>query len=740
MKKKRFSSHHSPKPSKKIRRRGDTDRPDHRTLLTDALLEFLAGRSDYVGVGEIIVGLKMPRHERKHVKDILIGLEKRNKVQRRGNKFLLTGDSGLIKAVLDLTSRGFGFAMIDGVAAKGKDPFVSPANLNGASHGDTILIRLTTRGRGRPEARVVKILKRGVSNLCGIYNVSGKKGYITPDNERLPYTVFIRQGDSMGAKDGTAVLAKITDYGSDGRPPQGKITEVLGDPFTAPVQIRMAIEQFELPRTFPDAVIQEAENLEALTRPEEGRQDLREIRHVTIDGETAKDFDDAIAVEKTKGGFRLYVSIADVSHYVLPGSAVDQEAYRRGTSVYFPDLVLPMLPERLSNDLCSLVPDQDRPAFTAILEFNTRGQRTGQKYCKSMIRSWKRFTYTTVRQILYDNDPAAGKEHKPLLPMLKAAKELADLLNHQRFQRGSIGFNIPEPEIMLDGENIATIARAERNKAHQLIEEFMLAANEAVAESMDRAKQTVLYRIHERPDPEKVDKFTEATSSMGLHLPPGDQSPSWFAQVVREAEGSPAEYVINNLMLRTMQQARYSPENVGHFGLAAEYYLHFTSPIRRYPDLVAHRVLQNHLAGSSSDRKKLQILPGKTPPPDAALHLSKRERVSVDVERNIQSRLSALFLRERIGEEFEAIISGVSSFGMFVELIGSFISGAIPVGEMKDDYYILDPRSHKFVGELTARTFQMGDLNKVQLVQVDMLSKKITFSLSGDDEKKKVQQ
>ncbi|MCL7489084.1 MAG: ribonuclease R [Desulfobulbaceae bacterium] len=737
MKKKRPSQYPAPRPPKQGRRRTSTDRPDHRTLLVDTILEFLAGRSDFVGLGEIIIGLKLPRHERKFVKEILLSLEKKGKVQRRGNKYLLTGDSGLVRAVLDLTARGFGFAMIEGAEAKGKDPFISPANLNGASHGDTILVRVSVSGRGRPEARVVKIIERGISRLCGIYNVSGKKGYVTPDNERLPYTVFIPRDSGAGAANDQAVLVEITDYGTGGRPPQGKIIEILGDPMTAPVQIRMAIEQFELPRSFPAAVLQEAQQLEPLTQCDRGRKDLRKVKHVTIDGETAKDFDDAVCVEKTGSGFRLYVSIADVSHYVRTGSTIDMEAYRRGTSVYVPDLVLPMLPERLSNDLCSLVPEQDRPAFTAILEFNASGRRIGQQFSKSMIRSYKRFTYTDVRQIIYDRDPAARKSHKPLLPMLEAAKELAAILNNHRTERGSIGFNIPEPEIRLDGDRVGGIARAERNKAHQLIEEFMLAANEAVAETMDREKQPVLYRIHERPDPEKVDRFTEATSSMGLPLPGGDKSPAWFAMVVREAEHSPAEYVINNLMLRTMQQARYSPENAGHFGLAAEYYLHFTSPIRRYPDLVVHRVLQNFLAGSAKDRPKVQLLPNRTPLPDAALHLSKRERVSVDVERNVQARLGALFLHEHIGEEFDAIISGVASFGLFVELLESFISGAIPVGEMKDDYYILDTRAHQYVGERTARVYRMGDVVRVRLERVDMQAKKITFSLPGMDKENK---
>lgn len=714
-----------------------TDHRDHRTRLADGLLEFLAVANEYVGLGQIIVGMDLPKHERKSVKDILLQLEKKGKVQRRGNKYLLVGDAGLIRAKLDLTSRGFGFALIEGRSEKGKDPYISAANLNGASHGDTILIRLLPGRKGRPEGRVIRILERGVSRFCGIYATHGNKGYVTPDNEKLPFTVFIPKKESRNAVDNVAVLVEITDYGVGGRTPKGRIIEILGDPLTVPVQIRMAIEQFELAVAFSDSVRQEAADLDPLTECKEGRKDLRNIAHVTIDGETARDFDDAVAVEQTPEGFRLYVSIADVSHYVPTGSAVDREAYRRGTSVYFPDRVLPMLPERLSNDLCSLVPDEDRPAFTAILDFSTKGKSTGQQFCKSMIRSRMRFTYTLVRKILYDREDEARKKYHDLLPMLENAAKLAEVLSRKRTRRGSIGFNIPEPEFSLNNDTVADIKRAERNKAHHLIEEFMLAANEAVAETMDFNDQPVLYRIHEKPDPEKVDQFTAATSAMGLPLPHGDKSPAWFAEVVQEAHNSPAEYVINNLMLRTMQQARYSPENVGHFGLAAEHYLHFTSPIRRYPDLVAHRVLQNFLAARDSKKKKVQILPEHTSLPEAALHLSRRERVSVDVERNVQARLGALFLQDRIGEEFEAIVSGVGAIGLFVELLDTFISGAVPVTEMKDDYYILDNKAHRYIGELSGKIYQMGDLVRVRLLQVDILSKKITFALPDEPGEKK---
>ncbi|GAB4342460.1 MAG: ribonuclease R [Desulfobulbaceae bacterium] len=699
------------------------------------MLEFLSSREDFAGLGEIILGLQLPRHERKNIKELLEQLEQRGKIKRRKNTYALAAEAGLVRAVLDLTPRGFGFALVDGVGVKGKDPFISPGNLGGASHGDTILIRLLpTRGR-RPEARVVKILERGVSRICGIYSTGGRnRGFVAPDNERLPYTVFIPARERNNAPDGAAVLVEITDYGTGGQPPRGRIVEVLGDPMTAPVQIRMAIEQFELPLTFPDDVLRESRALEPLTECAADREDLRRLPHVTIDGETAKDFDDAICVERVKKGFRLHVSIADVSHYVRTGSAIDREAYRRGTSVYFPDRVLPMLPERLSNDLCSLVPDEDRPAFTAILDFDKKGRRIGQRYCRSMIRSKQRFTYTQVRDIVYDRNPAQRREHASLLPMLEAAAELADLLREQRDRRGSIGFNIPEPEIRLENDHVASIARAERNQAHQLIEECMLAANEAVAETMEKEGQEVLYRIHEEPDPEKVQTFIEATASMGLPLPGGEHTPAWFAGIVREAAHSPAEYVINNLMLRTMQQARYSPGNAGHFGLAASHYLHFTSPIRRYPDLVAHRALWNLLTRDRKNVQPLRLLPEKKQLDEAGLHLSARERVSVDVERNIQSRLSALYLSERVGEEFDGIISGVGPFGLYVELLESFISGAVPVGEMKDDYYILDTRAHRFIGEHTGRTHQMGDLVRVRLERVDMAGWRITFSLVGAKE------
>ncbi len=694
------------------------------------ILDFLTSQSRPLSISAIARGMGLPHTARSSVRELLDGLVRSGRVQERKNRFQVSRDRDEIEATLDLTARGFGFAIPADPDATGKDIFIAAHNLGTASQGDAVLVEVTGRSRGRREGRVVKVLNRAISRLCGIYSKSGRNGFVTPDNDRLPYTVLVRRKDAMNAQDGVAVLVEITDYGSERRGPEGRIIEILGDPFSVNVQIRMAIEQFSLRRDFPAPVEAETARLEPLTECRGDRTDLRQVQHVTIDGETARDFDDAICVEPTaRGGFRLYVSIADVSHYVRPDSAIDREAYSRGTSVYLPDLVLPMLPERLSNDLCSLVPDQDRPAFSAILEFDSRGRRIGQRYTRSMIRSHRRFTYDMVHRAVYLEDRNEQRRHAGLLPMLTAARSLADILHRRRMRRGSLGFTIPEATITLEGNRIAAIGRTERNEAHQMIEEFMLAANEAVAETLEEAGEPVLYRIHEYPDPLKVDAFTDAAKSMGLQLPPTEITPSWFARVLDEARGTPAEYVVNNLLLRTMQQARYAPENVGHFGLAASHYLHFTSPIRRYPDLVAHRVLHNLLLRRSGTGTPGPVLPADTTLAEAGVHLSKRERIAIDTERNVQARLSALFLLERIDEEFDAIISGVTSFGLFVELFEYFISGAIPIRSMKDDYYLFDSRGHRLIGERSNRIYQLGGQVRVRLDHVDMRSKRITFSL-----------
>lgn len=693
--------------------------------LSARLLSFLSRQKEPVSIAEALTGLGLSDHERNTVREALGVLEKAGKASRNRQRWEAAGQAH-VRATLSLTAKGFGFAVLEGnIAKQQKDIFIPAEALHGAGHGDTVLVRMTSRPGSRPEGEVAQIDKRAFTHLCGIYMSDRNIGSVAPDNDKLPFTVRVKRGDSLGAEDGMAVRVEIIDYGTPQRQPLGRIVELLGRPDSAQVQLRMAIEQLGLPRSFPAEVEAEAEALAPLTEAKGGRRDLRYLKHVTIDGADARDFDDAISVQKTQQGYRLFVSIADVSHYVQPGSAIDLEAYQRGTSTYFPDMVLPMLPERLSNDLCSLVPDQDRPAFTAQLDFDPQGRRIGEKFFRSLIRSQKRLTYDLVHRLIYLRDKALRQPHTTLLPMLEKAKELAALLMERRNQRGSIGFAVPEANIRLDGGAVASVSRSQRNQAHLLIEEFMLAANEAVAAALDRAKMPVLYRVHEPPDPDKVQDFTAAAGVIGLDLPKPKISPAWFAEVLRMARHSPAEeYVISNLLLRTMQRARYTSANLHHFGLAAEFYLHFTSPIRRYPDLVAHRVLQNLLTG-----QKAKTLPEGTTLEEAGVFLSGRERVSVDAERDVHARLSALFMRKRVGEVFEAVISGVTAFGLFIELTDSLISGAVPVKDMLDDFYHHDSTGHSLTGARAGRRYRLGDVIRVQLVHVDLLSRKITFAV-----------
>jgi ribonuclease R len=716
--------------NKRQRRNGDGG-----TALTtqqSMILALFVDQDQALSVAAIMEGLGFAPGRLPLLQTALLHLVENGRLEKKGKRFALAPPPETLPATLDLNAKGFGFALIEGETKGGKDVFIPPHQLNGASHGDHILVAITGTSRNRREGRVVKIVSRAVTRLCGIFTAAASGGYVLPDDSRLPYTLLIRSGDDRDATDGIAVLAEITDYGSERQGPTGRILEILGDPRSVAVQLRMAIILSGLRDRFPAEVEAEAAALTAVTACEGDRVDLRHLLHVTIDGETAKDFDDAICVETTAAGFTLYVSIADVAYYVRPGSSIDREAYLRGTSVYLPDKVLPMLPERLSNDLCSLIADQDRPAFTATLTYDNQGRRTGEHYARSMIRSRQRFTYTTVYQLLNRLDPRIQAAHADLAPMLEQARELAALLKKQRAARGSLEFNIPEPQVTLEGDKVALISLAERNEAHMLVEDFMLAANEAVAETLAKAGRTVLYRVHEYPDPAKLETFTDTVKALGLILPEAEVNPAWFALVIAQAHNAPAEYIVNTLLLRTMQQARYAPENVGHFGLAALFYLHFTSPIRRYPDLIAHRVLHEHLTKQSAGTRSLPCPEEDKDPARPGLHLSQCERKAIDAERNAHVRMATLFLFDRIGDTFTAIISGVTSFGLYIALDDTFISGSVPLTTMTDDYYLYDGRRHRLIGEHSNNVYQLGDRITVRLDHVDLAGKRLTFSLSSD--------
>jgi ribonuclease R len=699
--------------------------------LEKAVLIYVHGSEQAVSQADMIGELQLDREGKKELEILLAELVNQGILTHNSkNRFSLGRQSNLAVGVLEQNPRGFGF--VTGVVAKGeggaymKDPSVEASRMGAARHGDTVLIRVfRVRQDGRPEAEVISVLKRGSDRLAGFVSFEQKRIRVIPEDPRFPFAVFIDGAVPADVQAGDAVIVELADDQEETGSLRGRIIEVLGNPDLIDVQMRLVIEKFKLPHTFSDQAEQESARLPDEISEMKGREDLREIQHVTIDGDTAKDFDDAVAVVKTKKGFRLYVSIADVSHFVRPGTALDQEAYARGTSIYFPGRVIPMLPEKISNNLCSLIPDQDRLAFTAILDFDRQATVVKKRFVKSIIRSHKRFTYTTVRQILIDNDKEVRGAHKSFLTPLKWAGELAAVLQKQRKERGAIGFTLPEPDIALDeAGRIRSIGRAERNFAHQIIEEFMLSANEAVAETFTEHSVKALYRIHERPDPIKVQEFTGFAQTLGLHLPKHRQDPDWFGQVLDMVKNSPREYVINNLLLRTMQQARYDMRNVGHFGLAATDYTHFTSPIRRYPDLLVHRALYDFISRSKENKKNLSPESLKEIGP----FLSSRERVAVSAEREMNDRLKVRYMQDRIGESFDAVISGVNGFAFFVELLELFVGGSVAISELRDDYYIYDPKHHRLMGERSARMYRLGDLVRVTLLDVDPRRNRINFT------------
>jgi ribonuclease R len=731
MQKKRHLKHKK-KSERPIRNKQNRENITRKDSLYQQVLTLLYKSTTPLNAKDIFKQLDLPLSTRKPLNKLLIRLTNEKILQQTaGDTYKAGPKNGLVEGTLDQNAKGFGF--VSGLTSRlnpvkyERDAFVSPTNMGNAHHGDKVLIRVfKVKKDGRPEAEVLSVTGRGREQMAGFVTMQGAQAIVYPEDSRYPFTIRLSGEIPENLQEGDAVIVKITGESDNSRHEQGTLIEVLGNPDLVDVQMRLVIEKHNLPHRFSDKTKVLVEAISDKIIPSKGRLDLRDIQHVTIDGETAKDFDDAIAVLKTRKGFRLYVSIADVSHYVQPGSALDKEAYERGTSIYFPGRVIPMLPEKLSNGLCSLVPDEDRYAFTAILDFDRQGHLRKKEFSKSIICSKKRFTYTTVRQILTDHDPDIRRQHKEFLTPLKWAGELANELMHLREQRGSIGFTIPEPFMELDEQGkIVSISRTERNFAHKIIEEFMLAANEAVAETFTENHLDGLYRIHERPSPEKIQEFVEFGRSLGLDLPPLRQDPDWFGQVLGLVKGSPKEYVINNLLLRTMQQARYDGKNVGHFGLAATDYTHFTSPIRRYPDLTVHRTLLHFL----QRRAKVKVKKKETGATvkDMGVLLSAQERIAVTAERDMNDRLKVRFMHNKIGEKFQAVISGVTGSAIFIELTDLFVSGGISLTSLKDDYYIFDGKHHRLTGKHSGRSFQIGDLLQVALLDVDLRRNRIYF-------------
>ncbi len=686
---------------------------------------------------ELVKAFSVPREQRADFKNALNEMIVSGEIiKTRENRYALPAKVDVLTGRLSCHRDGYGFVTPE---EGGDDIFVPARFLRENMHGDKVAVRVETdKGFGKLEGRIIRTLERGYSRIVGRFEASKNFGYVVPDEQRINHDIYIPPSAYGKAKSGQSVVVEITAYPAAHRNPEGRIVEVLGWPDDPEVEVKTILAKFELPNVFSSGALEEARAIPEVPKAADirGRIDLRGNPTVTIDGETARDFDDAVSVKKENGDLvRLWVSIADVSHYVKEGSMLDMDAYVRGTSVYFPDRCIPMLPEQLSNGICSLNPHVDRLAMTAEMLFDSCGGMIESRFYPSVIRSGARLTYTLVRDMLENSSHGDSGKNVELEEHLLLMKELALRLMEKRRKRGSIDFDLPEPEIILDlqGQTEA-ILKAERNIAHRIIEEFMLAANEAVASYIESRDVPSLYRVHENPDPVKLKDFKEFIFNFGYEFPMKDDrvNPGELQRILRQAEGRPEEKMVNGVLLRCMKQARYSMENLGHFGLASSCYTHFTSPIRRYPDLVVHRLLKAVLTGKlkkAGSEKLEQTLP------ETAAHTSRRERVAMEAEREIVELKKLQFMKDKTGEEFDGFISGVTSFGFFVELMEYFVEGLVHVSTLRRDFYHYAEKQHSLVGENTGETFRIGDMVRVRIAQVSPEKKQIDFILATDEDR-----
>jgi ribonuclease R len=630
--------------------------------------------------------------------------------------------------------RGFGFLTPD---AGGRDIFIAARNLGDLMEGDRVAVKVVRDdGHGRSEGEVVRVLERSRRRILGVYRAQGARngpGYVQAYDRLFENDILIAAGDAGAARDGMVVGVEITRPPMEGRSAGGRIVEVLGHPDEPGMDLKTIVRKYDLRQEFPADVLREAEAIPDRVTEQEirGREDFRRLPIVTIDGETAMDFDDAVHVSKNPDGtYELQVHIADVSHYVRASSPLDREAYERGTSVYFPGTAIPMLPHRLSNGICSLNPGVDRLVQSCLMTIDRQGRVASYRFAQGVIRSAARMTYTDVAKILVDRDPEVSGRYRALVPGFRLMEELCGVLNERRRHRGSIDFDLPEPEVVLaaTGEMTGVVA-LERNVAHRLIEEFMLAANETVATHLFKARVPSMYRIHERPDPKKLEEFDAVAQAFGYRLPQpyAGLEPSAFQAIVEMAKGRPEERFLSRLMLRSMKQARYSEKKDIHFGLATSCYTHFTSPIRRYPDLVVHRLLRRVLAGqplAEPERRSLEEFL-----PEAALRSSRTERTADAAENELIEWKKMAFMAERLGEEFDGYVVSVHPFGFFVELREFFVDGLVAIDSLRDDRYRFQEKKQILRGERHGRVFKLGDPARVRVDRVNQFLLRLDFSL-----------
>jgi ribonuclease R len=702
----------------------------------DTLLQLIRDKVEHPATPrELLQRLKIPRDQRPTLKRLLKDLAASGDlIETRGNRYGLPDRMNLIVGKITTHPRGFGFVVpdrpVDDVQG---DIYIAGSNLNQAMHGDRVMARIervTDRGA---EGRIVRIIERGASTIVGRFEGDGGgPGFVVPFDRRLIMDVQIPHDEQGGAASGDMVSVEITRWPTSARGPVGRIVEVLGDIDEPGVDTEIIIRKYGIADVHSDDAIAEAKRLGPSVRERDlaGRTDFRGWQTVTIDGEHARDFDDAITIERLENGnYWLGVHIADVAHYVPEGSALDEEAYDRATSVYFPERAVHMFPSALSTGLCSLNPNVDRLVQSCVMEIDARGSVRRYELHDGVIHSDARMTYTDVNAILTDHDQDTIAKYRDFVPMFERMRELFEILNRRRRRRGSIDFDLKEPEIVLDDQGmVEEIIALERNVAHRLIEEFMLVANETVAAHLDEHDVPTLYRVHEEPDSLKVGEFEEFIATLGYSLGKSgtEVGPGDFQKLVERMRGTPEEKPIAFLMLRTMQKARYDASNLGHFGLAAESYTHFTSPIRRYPDLIVHRTLRESRHGRMTEERTSELIDEL---PEMARHTSDRERRADDAERELVQWKKVRFMADKVGDEFEGYVTGVTAFGLYIELIEHFVEGLVHVSTMADDYYRFVERAHILRGENKGRIYRLGDRVKVQVVKVDMERRQVDLGL-----------
>lgn len=699
-----------------------------------AMLVSLMNEEAYVPMKlkELAILLNVPKEQREELKQVLNLLLAEGKISVSKKGKFGKAEAFALVGVFSGNARGFGFVAIEG---QEEDVFIPADRTGGALHGDRVQIVIDSEGRGgRPEGTVVRILEHANETLVGTYEKGKGYGFVIPDNQRISKDIFIPQGCSQGAVSGHKVMVKIRDFGEKkGKKPEGVITEILGHIHDPGVDILSIVRAYNLPEDFPGAVKNQLKQIPDEVKKDSwaGRKDLRDLPTVTIDGEEAKDLDDAISIERAGDGYLLGVHIADVSHYVQEHTPLDEEAFKRGTSVYLVDRVIPMLPHKLSNGICSLNEGTNRLALSCIMEIDGQGNVTDHRICETVICVDRRMSYTAVNGILTGEMEGLQEEHAELVPLFKRMEELSGIVRERRRKRGAIDFDFPESKIFLDEKGRPLEIRPyERNTATKIIEDFMLLANETVAEDFYWQSVPFLYRTHDTPDPEKMKQLSVFINNFGyfIRMQQGEIHPKELQKLLDKIEGTPEEPLLARLTLRSMKQAKYTTECSGHFGLAARYYTHFTSPIRRYPDLQIHRIIKEAIHGELKEKRQAhyeQLLP------QVAVQTSALERRAEEAERETEKLKKCEYMAKHIGETFEGVISGVSNWGFYVELPNT-VEGMVHISELRDDYYIFDESRYELTGELKKKTYKLGQPVRVIVSGTDRMLRTVDFVLDRD--------